>query len=151
MVIGVVFVALVALVGMVASISNQQDETASRGGGGQPVVNFSASPSASPGSDSATLGPYSEVGDEVTFEAVVFGYPEQVNYDGAQVISVIVDYHGAHVDVLADPLNGPGMSLAGAYPGNRIRVSGTYQGIVSSSSGGSHDGVLAEDVEFIGS
>jgi hypothetical protein len=154
MVIGVVFVAFVALVGMVVSISNQQDESASRGGGGQPIVNSSASPSPSPSSDSATLGPYSQVGDEVTFEADVFGYPDEISYAGTEVIVVIVDYNGAHVAVLADPLNGPGMPLTGAFPGQRIRVSGTYQGPVNISGGmssGNYDGVLANDVKFVDS
>jgi hypothetical protein len=124
MVIGAVFVALVILIGILLSISNPQDESASHRGGGW------------------------EVGDEVTFEAEVFGYAEQVNYDGAQVLSVIVDYHGAHVAVLADPLNGPGMSLAVANPGQRIRVTGTYQGTVHQHGGGDYPGVLAEDLEI---
>jgi hypothetical protein len=39
---------------------DQQDESASRGGGGQPVVNYSASPSASPGSEQDSAPPYNE-------------------------------------------------------------------------------------------
>ena len=48
----------------------------------------------------------------------------------------------------------PSMPLAGAYPAQRIRVSGTYQGTVSISStlsSGKYLGVLADEVEFIGS
>jgi hypothetical protein len=46
------------------------------------------------------------------------------------------------------------MLLTTAVPGSRIRVSGTYRGTVtisSSLSSGKYPGVLAEDVEFIGS
>jgi hypothetical protein len=154
MVIGAVFVALVALVGILVSIGSREDESASRGAGGQPVVNYSASPSPSPSSDSATLGPDSEVGDEITFEADVRGYPEQINYAGTQVMVVIVDYHGSHVAVAGDIMNGPGLLLSNSYPGHRIRVSGTYRGTVNISggmSGGNYPGVLADDVEFVDS
>jgi hypothetical protein len=127
MVIGAVFVALVILIGILLSISNPQDESASHRGGGW------------------------EVGDEVTFEAEVFGYPEVINYDGAEVEMIIVDYHSTHVAVLADIWSESGSFLTGVMPGSHIRVSGTYQGIVVISGGGSYDGVLADDVEFVGS
>ncbi|QIN82781.1 hypothetical protein GBA63_09060 [Rubrobacter tropicus] len=108
----------------------------------EPVDSSSATSSSSA---SSTASPSVSDDNRVSFTGEVFGYPETFNYDGLSVTGQVVDWNGNHVMILLDPWQGNRVHLG--FPGQQITVHGEYRGTVTTSSGGTYEAVMADDVE----
>ncbi len=123
------------------------DTPSSGGGGSPPVASPEGSPAASPdASPDASPGPLS-VGDEVDLTCEIHGYSESLDYEGLYVTAQVLDCDGVRILALSDPMSG-GDFLMG-MPGQQVRVSGEYEGPISTSKWGSYDAVMVEEMEYV--
>lgn len=122
--------------------------TPSPGGGeaspaASPEDSPAASPDASPDASPAALS----VGDEVDLTCEIHGYSESFDYDGLGVVGQVLDCDGVRIMAVSDWARGGDLLMG--MPGEQVRVSGEYEGPISTSVGGSYEAVMVEEIETV--
>ncbi len=123
------------------------DTPSSGGGGSSPVASPEASPVASPVASPEASPAALSVGDEVTLTCEVHGYSESFDYEGLYVTGQVLDCDGVRILAVSDPMRGGGLLMG--WPGEQVRVSGEYEGPISTSEWGSYEAVMVEDIEYV--